>query len=84
MARTLKMPTNKAMKLGDDVWDIAIAAALAKGVSPRAAVEGILRTCSDYWVGRNCPQPQPVIASPTTPPEPFDAAKALDSLIDSI
>ena len=83
MARTLKMPANKSMKLGDDVWDIAIAAAHAKGVSPRSAVEGILRTCADYWVGGNCPQSQPAIASPAAP-EPFNAADALDSLIDSI
>ena len=84
MARTLKMPTNKAMKLEADCWDIAIAAALAKGVSPRAAVEGILRTCADYWVGGNCPQPQPALASPAIPSEPFNAADALDNLIDSI
>ncbi|MEM1425223.1 MAG: hypothetical protein AAGF75_01530 [Cyanobacteria bacterium P01_H01_bin.130] len=83
MARPLKMPANKAMKLGDDVWDIAIAAAHAKGVSPRSAVEGILRTCADYWVGGHCPQTQLAITSPATP-EPFNASNALDDLIDSI
>ena len=42
MPRALKMPTNKAMKLDPDCWEIAIRAAIAKGVSPRAVVEGVL------------------------------------------
>lgn len=81
MPRALKMPTNKAMKLDPDCWEIAIRAAIAKGVSPRAVVEGVLRTCTDVWVGGNCPQLQPVSPAPD---EPFNASDALDSLIDSI
>lgn len=71
MARALKMPTNRAMKISPDCWDIAIEAAIAKGVTPRSVVEGLLRTCTPQWVGGEAPKPS---VSVPPAPAPFNAA----------
>ena len=47
--RELSIPTSKTMKLDEDCWELLIAAAQAKGVSPRGAAEGIIRTFSKEW-----------------------------------
>ena len=85
---TKPAPKGGAMRLAPDVWDVLALACDRKGMTSsdrRVAAEAILRSFALVWAGDSpVPQSQPAIASPAIPSEPFDAAKALDSLIDSI
>ena len=81
--RSLKIPANRAMKHDQDVWELAITVAKAKGVSPRAAIEGTFRCFAAQWMGEQAAQLQPVtVPTPSNPPVPFDATESLSSLFE--
>ena len=81
--RDFKVPVNRTMKHDQDVWELAITVAKAKGVSPRAAIEGTFRCFAAQWMGESATQLKPVVAPvPSAPPAPFDATQSLSSLFE--
>ena len=83
MSRAVSIPKSQTTKLALDCWEDLVRAAQAKGVSPRAAAEGIIRTCTDVWLSGHCPQSAPQSTGETaTAITPQDANAALDSLFD--
>ena len=78
--RSFSIPTNRSMKHDVDVWELAIAVALAKGITPRAAIEGTFRCFAEQWMGGAVVQPLPTVQP--APSMPFDATESLGSLFD--
>ena len=83
MPRILTMPANRAMRHKPDVWELAIEIGQKKGLSPQQVVAAVFRSHALQWAGLDVPQPHPAI-TPAATSEPFDASKAIDSLINSL
>ncbi|MEM9772150.1 MAG: hypothetical protein AAF889_11255 [Cyanobacteria bacterium P01_D01_bin.73] len=88
MSRTLTIPVSRAMRHKTDVWELAIEIGQKKGLSPQQVVTAVFRSHARQWAGLDSSRPHlhalPAIASPTLSSKPFNAADALDALIDSI